>query len=650
MPLRRLLPLTLLLLLAAAAAAAEAPSPAGRAEGRVPSLESRQVDRSLRGEILEVFALTEEKNPRSLLHRGLFEEELGLWSPARDTLAATAAALGPQDPDGATALAHALGLARLDTSILPPPLPSSLTGLPPRLTLEAGGHLIRRGDSAAGAAVLASAQAMSPEERALATASGAQARVEAGDAAGARELLESFRTGETSPESDLVYLLRGYHQLEAGDLTAARESFLALPAESVFAPETLHGLAWILLKEGNLPAGVVRLEELRRAYPESTAAREAALDLGLAYRDLGLFDDAARLLADELRGLTEERKWLESLGPKDLAPRGDLALALADALAGSRKDAAWKRLPPFARLFCLEASADPATAHADALERGSRSLTAETEKLAARYLEARRRVEGQQEQLLETRAALAAHAASVTAHRERLPALRRDYLAALDGATLRETSSDDLLLLADRVALARGRLGSLLAAQEKARGFSSVVKELAGVEFSGGEERQLRRLREDAYKGIASTRETVDELETRLRALEGKVWLAAKTAAVSAEESNARRVAEGDRACAAALEAAGRGQALAEKRGQELAALHDRLGKTLSALREGTLPRLEAVAGKAAAARDARVMRLARERAVAVKDAEARILYTSADIEISRLEDRLRSMQGEKQP
>jgi hypothetical protein len=610
----------------------------------VPSLERKALSLYLRDDLLRLLTLTEGATGRPLFYRGVFLADLGLLSPAREAFDGAVSSIPSSDPAWEPALARSLSLSRLDPSL--PPAATGNAAVHGRPALDLGGDLIAKGDLAGGLAILAGADPQSSVEKGLATAVTAQALAAEGRSAQALSLLDSFRSRETSATSDLVYLLRGYHHLDRRDPVAARDAFLSLPAGSLFAPEAKLGMAWVQILSGNVPAGVVRFEELLRSHPGSDASRKGALDLALAYRDLGMFDQAGALLTREMRTLTDAREWLESLREEDFGEGRDLVFMLEDAARGERGHAqAWSRSPSFARDFALAASGDPEMARLAALEKGARLLKASAGTLRGDYAEVRARLGSRRAWLAGLDSTMTDWKGRAAARLGRLPSLREDFVTALQRSALRDLASPEDIALLDRLARARERLLFLTNAQVKARGFSSVISELTGAELSPGEQRQLRKIRQEAFDGLLLTREPVQRLEERLGSLEGRVWLGVKLTAAARETDNRRRTETGETTAAATIAAADRAAGLAKELERSLAARAREVEELEAGLGAPLAGRLDSLGARLQKARAARLVTLARERARSIRDQEARVLYTAADIEISKMEDRLRSLQ-----
>ncbi len=618
-----------------------------KADGPVPSLEKRVLDDYLRDDLLGVLALTEGTSGRPLFYRGVFLLDLGLLAPGREALQEAVSSLPAGDPAREMAIDRSLAVSRGD-STLAPILPAPGERLLGRTALDLAGYLLEQGDASGGIRALAGAENgdLSDDDRALTTAVTAQALAAGGDSARALSLLDSYHAPHTSAASDLVYLLRGYHHLERKDPAAAREAFLSIPAGGLFAPEVGHGMAWVQILSGNIPAGVVRLEETISSFPGTPAARQAALDVALAYRELGMFDKAGELLTAEMKSLTAEHEWLESLEEKDLSPGRDLAALVDDALSGKRSPTeTWKRNPPHHRALALEAAGDPQLERLAGLQKGTRRLREASEGLRRSWADARARLAALRAHLAGLDGALDRWEEACRSRKARLPSLRADYLRALRENSLQDLASPDSLALRERVARDKERLLSLTTSQGKAQGFSAVIRELTGADLSLAEQKQLRKIRQEAYEGILVLADNVSSLEERLRSLEGRILLQIKMSVADREANNRARTEKGDALSASAIDAIERARLLARERAAATAALEADTGRQETALASSLSSRLQAFSSRLADARTARLLALARERARALRDQEARVLYTAADIEISKMEDRLRTLQ-----
>jgi hypothetical protein len=645
--LHAVLPASLLVAALCVPAAAEIPRAPEKAGAPVPSLEKRVLDRYLRDDLLGVLTLTEGAAGRPLFYRGMFLLDLGLLAPGREALQEAISSLPAGDSAREMAIDRALAVSRLDPS-LSPVLPAAGERLQGRAALDLGAYLLEQGDAAGGLSAIegVAGSSLSADERALAAAVTAQALAAGGESTRALLLLDAFSAPQTSPASDLVYLLRGYHHLERKDAAGAREAFLSIPAESLFAPDVGHGMAWVHIVSGNIPAGVVRLEETVSAFPGSPAARTAALDLALAYRELGMFDKAADLLTAEMKSLTVEREWLESLKKDDLSAEHDLAALVDDALRGKRSSPeTWKRNPPFARTFALRVAGDPELSRLAHLQRGTARLGQAAEDLRRSWSQARTRLAAQRAYLAGLGATLDRWEQSCRERMARLPALRSDYLKALRENSLRDIASRESLLLMDRITRAKEHLLFLTTAQGKARGFSAVIRELTGADLSLSEQKQLRKIRQEAYDGLLGMSDKVDSLEERLRSLEGRILLELKMSVVERETDNRSRTDEEGELAGSIIAALEHARRLAREREAATAAIEEDAGRREGGLASSLPPRLQTFAARLAAARTGRLLALAREHAAVLRDQEARVLYTAADVEIVRMEDRLRMLQ-----
>ena len=201
------------------------------------------------------------------------------------------------------------------------------------------------------------------------------------------------------------------------------------------------------------------------------------------------------------------------------------------------------------------------------------------------------------------------------------------------------------MMLISRIREQKERLSLMENSVSKAEGFTSLVGRLSESVIESSEESQLNRIRKQAYDGLISSRLTLRNIKNTLAAMEGQLWLEVKGEAIRLEKKTALRVTSGRTRAAQALAETTKTLSMLTNRQQalqELAHLLERRKKDL----DTTFPeQLRSLREKINEMRATRLLTLAGENSQEIREAEARTLYTSADIEISRMESTVRSLQ-----
>ena len=427
------------------------------------------IGRYMQHDNLDVLRLTSGETPpgiKALYYRGETLRSLGLFSSAAEAFAGAIATKSPDEPLWNASLVRYIQLLRsipgLKTPVLPPTLDSKITG---KAALYLGSLLQQEGKGKRALALFQSVKKDGTDHDALAAAALARNYAMINRWGDSASILASFKTVETTPVADLIYLLRGYDYLESGNFKLARSSLLALPPSSPYAPEALHGQSWVLIRRGDLSGAAVRLQELIDNYPDSTAAREGVIDLALCYRELGLFDNATQLLGRESKYLTEVCEWLKSLRVSDFKPGSHLSALLDEAFHGMKPDPEiLGKTPGFILQWLIQAARDPQVQWTSTLIDGGGKLlneAARIEKKGAESVELLKRetrfTEKQIQKAMETRGLL--KSALV-----RLPSFREEVIQSLEKNSLEEFAPKEAFILLRRIHDAQKRLESVVTA------------------------------------------------------------------------------------------------------------------------------------------------------------------------------------------
>jgi hypothetical protein len=529
---------------------------------------------------------------------------------------------------------------------LPPLTNEELRTLPAELALALSGYLADRNDQEGALAILEETTFRDPERKMISgilTASHLAAKDRWDDST---RLMGKIKANETSTLVDLLYLTRGYHYLQGGQPDRAKNSFLAISPSSPYSSEALLGKAWSYIRMDDLPGATIVLEELIDLHRYSRAAGEGVLDLALSYRELGLYDSADTVLGNHLKRLREVRNWLLGLRDKDLQTGRDIVVLLEEAIDGSVPDRdLLLKQPFFVRQWIMDTSLDPHVRHTTALLKGL-ALTGEKVAKLRKRLDrdgelARREIDWVKHDISRTRLTMG----RLEEIRNRLESINKDMSSTLHTRSLEEFADEKAMMLILRTGKLKERLSYMENSVRKADGFTSLIGRLSESKADSREEDQLNLIRKQAYDGLISSRLTLRSLKNTLTALEGQLWLEVKGGAIQLEKKTSLRVTSGRTRAGQTLVDTSKTLRMLTSRQQALEELGRLLVERKSGLDIYFPEQLKSLREKIDAMRAARLLTLAVQAAGELREAEARTLYTSADIEISRMESTIRSLQ-----
>jgi len=607
------------------------------------------IGRYMKNDVMDVIRLTSTTRSvgvKALYYRGEALRSLGLFSRAAEAYAGAIAAKSPEEPLWNASLVRYIQLMGSMPGLPPPPVPPDLDGrITDKTALYLGSLLLREGKGKRAIALFESVKKDGTDQSALATAAIAQSYAALNRWEDSASILASFKTTETTPITDLIYLLRGYDYLESGNLKLARSSFLALPPSSPYAPEALHGQSWVLIRRDDLTGAAVRLQELIYNYPDSPAARKGVIDLALCYRELGLYSNAAQLLTRESKHLTEVRVWLGSLQASDFKPGSDLIVLLGDALRGMQPDPEiLNKTPGFILQWLIQASRDPQVRWMSTLIEGGEKLLNEAgrlrEKSAGSVELLQREIRFTEKQLQETKETRVLLQSALT----RLPSFRKDVIQALERNSLKDFAPKEALKLLTRIRASQERLESVTANAGKVRGFYGIIDSIKSSIPASGEEEQINRIRKNAYEGLVSSRSSLRRIRSSLQALEGRVWLIAKGEAMNFERESSSRVSREMSLISLLRRKNEKAVSLLLERRDRLLQARDDLNHRIKQMGTATMERISTFLSRTAALRDSRLLEIAESSKSALREADARAVFTAADIEIHRMEKTLQAM------
>jgi hypothetical protein len=218
------------------------------------------------------------------------------------------------------------------------------------------------------------------------------------------------------------------------------------------------------------------------------------------------------------------------------------------------------------------------------------------------------------------------------------------------GTTLQNLSldgfaSEEAMMLISRTDELKVRLSLMENSVSKAEGFASLVGRLSESVTASKEENQLNRIRKQAYDGLISSRVTLRHLKNTLTALEGQLWLEVKGGAIQLEKKTSLRVTSGTTRAGQAMGDTSKAIKLLTSQQKALEDLGNLLGQRKKDLGTAFPEQLKILKEKIEKMRTDRLLDLAAQAAQGIREVEARTLYTSADIEISRMESTMRSLQ-----
>lgn len=515
----------------------------------------------------------------------------------------------------------------------------------PDLALYLSGYFAGKGDRGTALAILERTTFTDERSRTVSgiLKAGHIAATESFDAS-ARSISKVRPTGSPAL-ADLVYLEKGYHYLSANQPDRARTSFDEIDVAGPYGPEALLGGAWSHINASDLPGAAVALEELVERYRYSRAAREGTLDLALVYRDLGLYNKATSVIEDQLARLREVSNWLLEIREDDLSAGSDLVTVLEGVVNGIKPPQdKLLQTPVFALRWIEEAASDPYVMRTTDLLKGTMLL----EEKAARV---RGRLD---KDIILVRAEMDRVGSEITRARERMARLyelrnQLDYIrngisSTLQTMSLNTFASEKAMLLIRKTGELRLRLALMENSAKRSEGFTPLVKKLEKSVTTSEEEKQLNRLRKQAYDGLISSRLTMRRLGNSLAALEGKLWFEVKKEAIELERRVSLRVTSGRTRAGQAIADTSRTLQLLAARMDSLNDLHDLILTRKNYLDEGYTAGLSDLSDQIASARSARLLGLAESAAREIRETQARILFTMADIEVTRMEDTMRAL------
>jgi hypothetical protein len=396
----------------------------------------------------------------------------------------------------------------------------------------------------------------------------------------------------------------------------------------------------------DLPGATIVLEELIDLHRYSRAAGDGVLDLALSYRELGLYDTADTVLGNHLKRLREVRNWLLGLRDKDMQTGRDFIVLLEQAVDGSVPDRdLLLKQPSFVRQWIMDTSLDPHVRHTTALLKGLALAGEKAAKLRKRLDRdgelVRREIDWVKYDISRTRLTMG----RLEEIRNRLESINKDMSSTLQTRSLEEFADEKAMMLILRTGELKERLSYMENSVSKVDGFTSLIGRLSESKADSREEDQLNLIRKQAYDGLISSRLTLSSLKNTLNALEGQLWLEVKGGAIQLEKKTSLRVTSGRTRAGQALADTSKTLRMLTSRQQALEELGRLLAERKSGLDTYFPEQLKSLREKIDAMRAARLLSLAVQAAGEIREAEARTLYTSADIEISRMESTIRSLQ-----
>jgi tetratricopeptide (TPR) repeat protein len=521
-----------------------------------------------------------------------------------------------------------------------------LTSLDERTLLHLTGFIAASGDREVASKLLSDRKIKDPELRILSAITAASLTAPTvGWKISARKV-SGIRPDETSPLTDLLYLARGYHKLQAGKPGAARDAFLAVPPVSPYAPESLFGHAWSLIRQDDIQGAAVRLEELVDLHPDSHAALDGALDLALCYRELGLHDRAGALLDRQVKRLREVRNWLMSLREKDLLGDRGLILLLEQLIDGRQVEPdLLSRTPAFARYWLKEVSSDPYIIQTTALLGGAGIVAGKAGELEQRFQAdsalVRKELDWTDDDLARNRT----RTSRLEEIRSRLPALKKEMGRSLQSSSLSHFGSESSAILLTKIEALTERLSIMENSVKKAEGFSSLIQNLSDAVTSSLEEGQLNRVRQQAYSGLIASRRNLRYYRESLVRSQGQIWLALKNEAIRLEKRTSLRTTSSRTRTGQVLAETTKTRRLLEERREKLEELASGLKEGRSRLSGAFPARINQLSDRIASMRAKRLLVLASAKGQELREAEALTLYTAADIEISKIESTVQALQ-----
>ena len=604
----------------------------------------------IRGEPLEVLSISpayKETLPSDHYNVGRALSLTGQYILASEAYHRAISKSDPGSDIRLSAIEKFIEISRYNPGLDLPPLgEKELGAFQPELSLAFSGYLADRGDREGALVILEGAVFRDAREKLISSILKANHLADKDDWDTSTRLIGKTRGNEISTLVDLLYLTRGYHFLQGGQPNRARLSFLAISPYSPYSPEALLGKAWSLIKSDDLQGAIIALEELVEQHRYSHAAGDGVLDLALSYRNLGLYDKAATTLDHHLKRLKDVRNWLLGLRNKDLQAGGDLVVLLEQTVFETPldRDTLFKT-PFFIRQWVMDISVDPYIRQTTSLLKGLGLAEMKIARLRKRFDQdsdlVTREIDWVKYDISQSRGAMS----RLEEIKVRLETIKYDMSATLQRDSLDGFASENAMLLISKTGRLKERLSLMENSVSKAEGFTSLVGKLSESVTTSKEENQLNRIRKQAYDGLITSRLTLRKLRNTLSALEGRLWLDVKGGAIQLERKTSSRVTSGRTRAVQAMTDTSNAIQMLTSRQQALEELAQLLVRRKRDLDTTFSRRLKALRKKIDASRAARLLALAARDAQAIRETEARTVYTSADIEISRMESIVRSLQ-----
>ena len=552
----------------------------------------------------------------------------------------------PEDPWWGESLIRYIALSRMLPDLRVPVPDGMARKIPDEPALHFAAYLLERGDIERSRNILAARREANPPPTSLSVLTEARLETLSNNLDESVKILRSFRSPETSAATDLVYLIKGYSYLESNEPRKARQAFLAIPPSSPFSPDALYGLAWSFIRTGDLTGAAVRFQELLNIFPFSSSSQQAALELAVTYRELGLYRNAAQVLDDEGRRLTEYSQWLRSLTERDLKSGGDLSILLTSAIIGDPPpEDILERTPAFIRSWIIDAVSNRIISRSTWLLRGTDRMKEETARLARHHRDALDRFQWEIDWSTDESREMSSITNSLRSARRRLPSFREDLFAALEKTSLEDFAPERAIDMIGRVSALRRRLKTTQSDISRVREFSSVIEKIRGSSPATDKERQLNRIRESAYRGLIGTRERLTGIRSELRAFEGRIWLLVKGEAVRHETDAVERIANEGMNLQRLTDKTRKALEQLSLRGEKLSEAKDEAEKRMDHLETAINSRLDDISLRILSLRNRTALDLAGRKADELDDTRAFVIYTAADIEIQRMDEVLRAMQ-----
>ncbi|UCF30628.1 MAG: tetratricopeptide repeat protein [bacterium] len=554
---------------------------------------------------------------------------------------------GPDDRWWGEALKNYIDLSRILPGLTVPVPETVDTGIPDDAAVRLAAYLLEEGQTKRAGDLLAFRREAALPQTSLSILTEAKWSVVSNSREDSVSVLQSYRSSETSGITDLIYLIRGFSHLELKDHEGARHSFLTLPPSSPFAPEALYGLGWALIRLGDLTGAAVRFQELMESFPYSEISRQAAVDLAVIYRDLGLYGNAGEILTREVKRLSDYRQWLRSLTERDFGTGSDLFVLLEAAVDGDvPPEETLARTPSFIRNWIIETAKDRTVTRSTFLIKGVNQMEKDIEKLSRMHGKAVDLFRWEIDWLAGESKNITSIKESLERAQERLPSFQAELAAAFENASLKDFASDRVMDLLGRVSTLQKKMDVAQADISKIGAFSTVIERIRSASpASTEEERQLNIIRENAYRGLIDSRQRLTGIRSEIKGIEGKIWLLVKGEAVRYESNIRSRVIGEMMTLQRLMHKLNRALELLRDRRQRLSEAEREVDTTIGRLQSPLVRDLDDVRSSLFHQRTARILELADQKAAELDRAEALALYTAADIEIQRMDEVLKAMQ-----